>query len=51
MLTSTGILHTIQVRLDRQKIEKTKTRLLAMSLRQYKLKLARAEKLKNAELQ
>lgn len=51
MLTSTGILHGIEARLDRQKIEKNKTRLLALNLRQYKLKLARAEKMKNIQLQ
>ncbi len=51
MLTSTGILHAIEARLDRQKIEKNKTRLLSLNLRQYKLKLARAEKIKNIQLQ
>ena len=47
---STTLIQVLELRLDRQKTEKNKTRLLTLSLKQYRLKLLRAEKSTNIHL-
>ena len=47
---STTLIQVLELRLDRQKTEKNKTRLLTLILKQYRLKLLGAEKSTNIHL-